>query len=254
MDSQSDRTRSVYIERVGHVANLVLNAAAKRNALNGPLARAVRSALDSVFTDSSIGALIVSAAGPAFCAGGDLDLLRRAGKSPTSSESYDELGDIYRVFVDLLNAPIPTVSAVQGAAVGAGINLALATDVCIAAEDAVFRGFGSAAMHPGGGHLSMLLQKAPFAAAPIALFNVELTAEAAYEARLVWRVVRNDDLLDQALRLAAEAAVEPDLARRVTATYRAARAARLGPSEAVLLERAPQMWSLQRAFQLSRKR
>jgi enoyl-CoA hydratase len=237
----------VTLDRDGAVAIVTLRCPEQRNALDGALARAVMSALDHVRDDPAIGAVVVAAEGPAFCSGGNLELLSRAGADPTAPEAFDELGDIYRLFAVLAEYPIPTLAAAQGAVVGAGVNLLLAADLAIVAADVAIRGFGRAGLHPGGGHLSLLLRKAPGAAAAVALFGQSLDAADAVRTGLAWRSVPNDMLLTTAVETARNGAVDPELTRAVTRTYRAAAATQTMGDAAVLLERAPQMWSLRRA-------
>jgi enoyl-CoA hydratase len=241
------RDGSLTLERDGPVALITLRRADQRNALDGALAVALVDALDEVRKDYRIGALVLAADGPAFCSGGNLDLLARAGADPTAPAAFDELGSIYRVFEVLTEFPVPTVAAAQGAVVGAGINLLLAADIAVVAEDVSIRGFGAAGVHPGGGHLSLLLRKAPAAAAAVALFGRTLGAAEAVRTGIAWCAVPPEQLLAAAVDLAQAGARDPELARAVTRTYRAEELTRPTPQAAVLIERAPQMWSLRRA-------
>jgi enoyl-CoA hydratase len=241
------REDSLSMERDGSVAVITLRKAAQRNALDGTLAVALVDALGEVREDQKIGALVLAADGPAFCSGGNLDLLARAGADPAEAAAFDELGSIYRVFEVLAEYPVPTVAAAQGAVVGAGIDLLLAVDIAVVADDVSIRGFGGAGVHPGGGHLSMLLRKAPAAAAAVALFGRTLGAADAVRTGIAWSTVPPGHLLPAAVELAQAAARDPELARAVTKTYRAADLTRPRQQAAVLLERAPQMWSLRRA-------
>jgi enoyl-CoA hydratase len=237
----------VTLEVMDGVGVVTLHAAERRNALDGALAIEFIACLEAASNDSSIGAVVIAADGPSFCSGGDLDLLYRAGGDPTAPAAFEELGQIYRMFATMSAMPMPLIAAAQGAMVGAGLNLALAADLVVAADDLEIRGFGRSGLHPGGGHLSLLAQKAPAAAAAVALLGQKLDAADALRTGLVWQVVPRVDLLPTALAIARRAASDAELTRAVTATYRAATSARLSYPASILLERAPQMWSLRRA-------
>jgi enoyl-CoA hydratase len=239
--------KDVELTRDGPVAILTIRAGAQRNALDGEVAALLASRLLAAGDDPSVGALVIAAEGPDYCSGGNLGMLRRAGADPAAPAAFEETGAIYEMFSILATSPVPTVAAAQGHLMGAGVNLALAADIVIAADDVVFSGFGRSGMHPGGGHLSLLVRKAPDAAAALALFGQVVTAEDAVRTGLAWTVVPRDRLVATAVEIARNAATDPELARAVTATYRAAADARLPVRSGYMLERAAQMWSLRRA-------
>ncbi|MDQ3757142.1 MAG: enoyl-CoA hydratase-related protein, partial [Actinomycetota bacterium] len=178
----------------------------------------------------------------AFCAGADLADLggsREAG-----------LRRIYEGFLRVARSPLPTVAAINGAAVGAGVNLALCCDVRLTATSArIDTRFVELGLHPGGGH-TWLLHRAvgPQAAAAMVLFGEALDGPAAAAHGLAWRCVDDDALLSEACTLAARAAAAPpELSRRVKATLRTV-AAIEHHEEAVDLELAAQVWSLEQPF------
>src|ERR1700734_3524553 len=139
--------RAFVEDGVGHVR---LDDPRHRNALSKPLSDQLASAVAQVLADGAA-AIVLTAEPPVFCAGGSLEsLLRR--EVP--------LGDTYAGHRALIEAPVPTIAAVAGAAVGAGVNLPLACDVVIAAESASFDPrFLDVGIHPGGGHLWRLVQR-----------------------------------------------------------------------------------------------
>lgn len=219
----------------------------RRNALTPTLCDAILDAVGDAEADPAIGALVIAAAGPAFSSGGDLELLERAAADPLTDEALEELGRIYRLFGALASAAIPTVAAVGGAVVGAGANLALACDLRIVADDLKLRGFAGAGIHPGGGHIRMLLKEmGPGAAAAVALFDEAVDAEMALRCGFAWRIVPREQLEAEAMGLAARAARDPALTRAAVATYRATLASELTPDSATQLERVAQLWSLRR--------
>lgn len=228
-------------------SGLVLLDAPHRNALTPEFADAIVGGLEQAEADPEVTSLVLASAGPSFCSGADLDMLTRVGADPLADENFAGIGRIYGLFERLREARIPTLAAVNGTLVGAGLNLPLACDLRIVSDDLRLIGFGRAYVHPGGGHLAMLARHLHTGAgAAIALFNQEMRAEQALAAGFAWQVVPRDELLPAALALAAAAGTDGELTRAVTRTYRAVGETRPTPRAAVLLERAPQVWSMQR--------
>jgi len=240
--------REVRVERSGGVARLVLDAPTRRNALTVAMAAEVVAACDELDADPSVGAVVVSG-GPFFCAGADRAVLAAAGADPAAPLAYADLGAIYRAFQRVGELAAPTIAAVRGGAVGAGMNLLLATDLrVVAAEARLVSGFLPIGLHPGGGHGHLLARAAGReAAAALALFGARIDGTRAAQLGLAWAAVGDADVEGTALELAEVPGADPELAR---ATARSVRA-EAGPpglpwSAAVELERAAQMWSLRR--------
>ena len=210
----------------------------KRNALTPPMITELIATFDRLETDASVGAVVITGAPPAFCAGADLSHL---GSAP----SGDGLRGIYEGFLRVGRSPIPTIAAVNGAAVGAGVNLALCCDLRLAAR----RGGGRVARSacrtwPGGGHTWMMRRAVgPQATAATVLFGEVLDGADAERAALVWRCVDDDQLVPTAIALAARAAASPALARRVKATI-ADMADVDSHDAAVDVELEAQLWSM----------
>jgi len=220
------------------VAVLTLNDPERRNALNLPMVDEIVEAMDSIEADSAVGALVVTGAPPAFCAGADLSHL--------GGSQRDGLRSVYEGFMRVARSTLPTIAAVNGAAVGAGMNLALAADVRLAARRARFdTRFLQLGLHPGGGHTWMFRRIAgPQAVAATVLFGEVLDGAEAERTGLVWRCVDDDALLDTARELAARAAASPrELVIRTKATIAAM--ANIDDHEAALeRELEPQLWSV----------
>jgi enoyl-CoA hydratase len=154
---------------------------------------------------------------------------------------------IYEGFLRVGRCPLPTLAAVNGAAVGAGVNLALVCDVRLAARSAKLdTRFLQLGLHPGGGHTWMLQRVAgPEVAAAVVLFGEVLDGEAAQRCGLVWRAVDDGDLLAAAHATASRAAAAPPaLARRVKETL-GIMADVTDHEAAVDIELDAQLWSME---------
>ena len=240
----------VAVERHGDgVAVLSLDAPERRNALTVAMADELVAACQELDADSSVGAVVVRGAGGFFCAGGDRATLAEAGHDPAAPETYAGIGAVYRSFARVGELEPPTVAAVRGGAVGAGLNLMLATDLRIVGREArIVSGFLPIGLHPGGGHGALLGRTgAREAAAALALFGERIDGARAAELGLAWAAVDDEDVEGTALELAARAGADPQLARRTAASLRTV----LGPpalpwGAALELERASQMWSMRR--------
>lgn len=236
----------VRIERAGtdgRVAVVTLDAPERRNTLTLDMVREIEGAFDVLEDDAGTGAVVLTGAPPAFCAGADLSHL--AGDRG-SDNSEAGLRAIYEGFLRVGRSTLPTLAAVNGAAVGAGMNLALCCDVRIAARSARFdTRFLQLGLHPGGGHTWMLRRTVgPPAAAAMVLFGEVLDGAAAERTGLAWRCVEDTDLLATAIELADRAASAPrGLAIRTKQTL-AAMAMVGSHEEAVDVELEAQVWSL----------
>jgi enoyl-CoA hydratase len=224
------------------VATLTLNNPDERNNLTGPMVGEIIAAMDTIEADESIGALVVTGAPPAFCAGANLGNLGRADGS--------SLGNIYEGFLRIARSPLPTVAAVNGAAVGAGMNLALGCDVRIAARRARFdTRFLQIGLHPGGGHTWMLRRiVGPQVAMAAVLFGEVLDGAEAERVGLAYRCVDDDALPGAAQEFAARAAAAPrELAIVTKQTIRDMADVADHPA-AVARELEPQLWSTQQPW------
>ena len=210
------------------------------------LAVALSGLLDRAGSDPTIGAVLLRAEGTTFCSGADLGVVRAAMADPLAPEAFDGIGSIYELFRRIVACPVPTVAAVQGPCVGAGVNLPLACDVRILSENAEFVGFGRAGVHPGGGHLELLRRVDGQVAAWLALCNQPIDAAVALRTGLAMLVTAPDALDDEARRVARAAAADPALARQLTASFRSIDGTAPRHAAAVQIERAPQVWSLRR--------
>ena len=203
-------------ERRGRVAVLVLDDSETRNALGAEMVEQILTTVGECEADDGVGALVVTGAPPAFCSGADVRALR-----DMKGRDASDVRSIYDGFLRIRESSLPTVAAVNGPAVGAGFNLALCCDVRIAGASARFDArFARIGLHPGGGHVWMLERAVgPQAAAAMTLFGERIDGARAAELGLAWRCVPDDELLDHAIELAAQAAeLDRELAAAVKAT------------------------------------
>lgn len=231
----------LHVEVSAGVGLLRLDDPRRRNALSLPMVDEMVAAVAGLEADPAVGALVLTGAPPAFCAGADLSDL---GASRDSREAG--LRRIYEGFLAVARSSLPTIAAVNGAAVGAGMNLALGCDVRLVGRSARFdTRFLQLGLHPGGGHTWMLQRIAgPQAALATLLFGEVLDGEAAARVGLAWRCVPDDQLVTAALAMAGRCAEGPsELARRIKATVRR-QAGVAGHDEAVEVELGEQLWSL----------
>ena len=204
---------AVLVDVVDRVATVTLNDPDKRNAITQAIVDGISETFDALEADEGVGAIVVTGAGPAFCAGADLSHL--------GASKEQGLRGIYEGFLRLSRCTLPTLAAVNGAAVGAGLNMALSCDVRLAAERAKFdTRFLQLGIHPGGGYTWMLRRIAGVQATMAAgVFGDVLDGREAERVGLVWRCVPDDELLPAAQAMAAKAAAAPrELAVRVKAT------------------------------------
>jgi enoyl-CoA hydratase len=239
----------ITLERIEHVALLTLRAPRRRNAFTPDMVRALIAACDEIDADESIGAVVVQAEGESFCAGAHRAVLDEAGRDPAAPGNYEALGLTYRGFVRVGELQAPIIAAVRGHAVGAGVNLMLATDLRIVAESAqIITGFSRIGIHPGGGHFSLIERLAGReAAAGLSVFGVPIDGRRAVQLGLAWEALPEAEVEPRALAIAQQVAQDPALARATVRTFRT----ELGPpglswAAALEVERGPQMWSLRR--------
>ncbi len=242
------------------VAIVTLDDPDRRNMMSAPMVEAIVDVFDRIESsrDPVIGAVVVTGRGRAFCAGADLGGLAAASSEAsgaaslagTSRGEQSRLGAVYEGFLRVARCPLPTVAAVNGPAVGAGMNLALACDVRVVGERGRFEcRFSELGLHPGGGHTWLLSRLVgPEAAAAMVLFSEVLRGEEAVRRGLAWRSVADDELRDAAVTLAAKAAAAPsELTKRIKQSLR-----RSGTTatheEAVEYELESQLWSLTQPF------
>lgn len=200
-----------YDEREGY-AEITLDRPDSLNAVNDRLRRDLYAALERAHEDPGVYAVVLTGGGRAFCSGGDLAEME--DRDPTDSLGYAaHLWETQMVVRMLYLGPTPTVAAVNGPAVGAGCDLALACDLRVMADDAwLTEGFVNVGLVPGDGGgwlLPRLVGEAK--AREYLLTGREITADAAEGMGLVAEVVE-DGVAEAARELAIEIRDTPRLA------------------------------------------
>lgn len=225
----------------GNVAVITLDDPDRRNPLNHAMVGAIGEAFDQAESMSNINCAVVTGRGRAFCAGAELSVLE-----DSVNGDFSGVDTVYNGFLRVLNSPLPTIAAVNGPAVGAGMNLALACDIRIAAEQARFdTRFTDLRIHPGGGHTWLLARAVGDQRATAAvLFGEQWDAAGAQADGLVLRVVPGDELLADAVALGHRVSgVDRALVERLTSTLRTVRETSTH-AEALALETVAQRWSV----------
>ena len=239
----------VVLQIAAGVATITLDAPQRRNALTPGMADAMVEVFGEVNRNRDVGAVVIRGAGGSFCAGADLGEAAKMFADPLEPAVYDGTTRIYNAFVQAGRLEAPVIAAVRGAAVGAGMNLALAADLRIVADNArLISGFLRLGVHPGGGHMMLLAETAGVeAACAMALFGQEIDGRRARELGLAWDSVPDAQVEALAQQLAARAAADPELARATVRTFRATASRKHADWAAALqAERAPQLWSMHR--------
>lgn len=187
----------------GSVRTITLRDPNKLNALSWPLLEELQAAVATVAADGQARALVVTGEGRAFCSGADLGSLFGDLTRP-DDVLKQVLRDVYATFLGIRDLTIPTIAAVQGPAVGAGMNIALACDVIVGGRDVAFSpSFSRIGLQPGGGCHWMLTQRIGAANAMAALYSgASIGAERALALGLVQEVA--DDPQARALDLASD--------------------------------------------------
>lgn len=205
---------AVTIARDGHVATLTLNLPDKRNAMTAEMTDAFPWAVAHLKEMDDVRAVIVTGAGKAFCAGGDLDFLR--SEDPQVHLLRDKMTAFYPPYLTLLDLEVPTVAAINGPAIGAGLCLALMCDLRVAAADAPMgMTFARIGLHPGMLGTALLSRAVTHTWAAELLYTGRLVnGEEAHGIGLVNRAVEADRVGDEARALADQVAANAPLALR----------------------------------------
>lgn len=210
------------IDRVDHVAMITLERPETRNVISDePLVHELVEACELIGADRGVRAVILTGRGSAFSAGGNIrQMHERAGMfgGPADAIASRYRTGIQRLIKAVFSLPVPSIAAVNGPAIGAGFDLALACDLRIASSTAKFgETFVNLGLIPGDGG-SWLLARAvgPQRAAELAFTGRIVDAHEAVQLGLVLSAQEPDSLVPAAVKLAATIASKPPTAMRYT--------------------------------------
>lgn len=219
----------IQLLRDQHIATLKLVRPETRNAMTIAMGDEVQRAVDEIRADADIRVLVVTGEGKAFSAGGDLGMLAAdVGLEPRPGQAHQGMGGpprtFYQRFLSIATLPIPTIASINGHAIGAGLCLALACDLRVAANDAKMgMTFAKLGIHPGMGATWLLPRLIGTARACDLLFTGRIIdAAEAEQLGLINRAVNHERLAlavnETARAIAAAGPVAVRLAKR--ALYR----------------------------------
>jgi len=202
--------------RAGAVLTLTLNRPDRLNALNVELGSALVSALGRAAEDPSVRVVVLTGAGKAFCAGGDIAALRHARLRNAGHELEGLLRAGSEIVLAIADMAQPVLAAVNGPAAGAGMNLALACDLRMASEQASFgQNFAKVGLFPDFGGTYLLPRLVgPGRAAEMFYTGEMISAAEAERIGVVNRLVPHERLAEEARALAERLAAAPPLAAR----------------------------------------
>lgn len=196
----------------GSLATITMNRPDALNALSLQLGGDLRSAITRANGDGAR-AVILTGAGRAFSAGGDLREMQQVGEAEGRTEAFLDapLKALHEVVKMIRETPIPFIAAVNGVCAGAGVNFALACDMVIAAEDATFReAFVRVGLSPDcGGTFFLPRAVGEKIATELFMTGDSITAERAMQLGMINRVVAPESLLNESAKLAAKLAAGP---------------------------------------------
>ena len=203
---------TISLAEAGGVATITLNRPAVMNALSARLRGELRAAWRDV--QGRARCIVLTGAGRAFCSGQDLQDAMALGALDLGRVLAEEYEPLLKAIYD---CPVPTIAAVNGAAAGAGANLALACDVVIACESASFiQAFTRIGLIPDAGGTYWLPRQVGMARAMgAALFAEKVTARQAADWGMIWEAVPDDAFVPHVAARAAALAAGPTAAYRL---------------------------------------
>lgn len=212
----------VRLSRDGNIATLLFDDPERRNAMSRAMGEAFRDRITELCADPTLRAVVVSGSGRAFSAGGDLEMLERHAALASAAPGRawrgirDEMTGFYRLFLAVRELPVPTIAAIQGAAIGAGLCVGLACDLRFVAADAQLGlNFAKLGLHPGMAATWTLPRLVGSSSAAELLFTGRTFDGAeAFRIGLASRVLPAAEVLPAALETAREIAAAAPLAVR----------------------------------------
>jgi len=202
--------KSLKWEVNNRVAKITMNVPEKMNALDAQLSKELMAIMDTIKHDDNIKAVILTGVGKAFCAGGDVTIFPKLTLEQSINAVREESRALVPAFTKL---PKPIIAAVNGYAVGAGLSLALLSDIVIASEKAYFgAAFVNIGLIPDVGQLYYLPRLIGLHKTKELVFTGRnISAQEAYEMGLINKVVEHDKLEEEVNKMAQVLAAKPAL-------------------------------------------
>ena len=207
-------SNSLTYEVVGPIATLTLNRPDKLNAINSDMIEAINLAMDDAEDNYNVRAIILQAEGRAFSAGFDLD--DEVWNSKEESNIRQALESDFNMVMRFWDSPKPTVAAVQGYCLGGAMEMALACDITIASNDALF---GEPEVSIASGVVALIL---PWLTGPklakelLLTADIKISSQRIYEMGLINRITAPENLRDEALTMAETIAANDRLSVEIT--------------------------------------
>ena len=207
-------SNSLTYEVVGPIATLTLNRPDKLNAINSDMIEAINLAMDDAEDNYNVRAIILQAEGRAFSAGFDLD--DEVWDSKEESNIRQALESDFNMVMRFWDSPKPTVAAVQGYCLGGAMEMALACDITVASEDALF---GEPEVSIASGVVALIL---PWLTGPklakelLLTADIKISSQRIYEMGLINRITAPENLRDEALTMAETIAANDRLSVEIT--------------------------------------
>ena len=207
-------SNSLTYEVDGPIATLTLNRPDKLNAINSDMIEAINLAMDDAEDNYNVRAIILQAEGRAFSAGFDLD--DEVWNSKEESNIRQALESDFNMVMRFWDSPKPTVAAVQGYCLGGAMEMALACDITVASEDALF---GEPEVSIASGVVALIL---PWLTGPklakelLLTADIKVSSKRIYEMGLINRITAPENLRDEALTMAETIAANDRLSVEIT--------------------------------------
>ena len=208
-------SKLVLSELSGHVLKVTLNRPERLNALGGSMRHEFLAALQRAESDKEVRVLVITGAGRAFCSGGDVKEMSERREGNGGERSGGETPPVRDHIIALMRGmPKPVIGAINGVAAGAGMNLALACDMRMASDRALFtQAFVKRGLHPDWGGTYFLPRLVGTAKACELIFSGDMiNAEQALQLGLINRLVPHDDLERACAEWAGSFAAGPPIA------------------------------------------
>jgi enoyl-CoA hydratase/carnithine racemase len=214
MPEKQDNHKSLVLKRDGPIAILTMNRPEVRNAINDELRESLRLQLDLLNDDESVSAVLLTGAGSAFCAGGDVSAMRQRLDLPhgeIATKGWQRQQRTASLVGALHDLNVATIAAVNGAAVGLGMDLALACDFIVSSPSATFAAsYVHRGLIPDGGGLYFLPRRIGLQLAKDLIFTGRrVAADEALRIGLADRISDGDNVLEAALAYARTITCHP---------------------------------------------